>query len=138
MDFRDAHISDEDLLAVIDGELSGDEAGRVEAHLVDCWSCRARRQKIESAIGVFMRVHERNLSPALPPAQGPRALLKARLHQMPSPARSAAVPPLWAQVAAVLVVAALGTVLAGLWSSAHRGSGPTRALSTPNAALTPG
>jgi hypothetical protein len=56
-------------------------------------------------------VHERNLNPELPPSAGPRALLKARMAQMPAPARAfpKTLPPLWAQVAAVLVVAALAT-----------------------------
>lgn len=62
MEFAD-HISDEDLLLAIDGELAEDQAAEVAAHLEDCWSCRARRQEIESAIAVFMKVHERNLVP---------------------------------------------------------------------------
>ena len=139
MEFQDAHISDEDLLLAIDGELEDEEAGRIAAHLADCWACRARRQEIESAIGVFMKVHERNLSPQLPPAAGPRALLKARIAQMPARAQhSRRLPPLWAQVAAAVVLAASATVLAGRWASIHRPAAALRALSSPNAALTPG
>jgi anti-sigma factor RsiW len=144
MEFEAPHISDEDLLLAIDGELPDDEAAEAAAHLEDCWSCRARRQEIESAIAVFMKVHERNLNPDLPPAAGPRALLKARIAQMPAPARafSKRLPPLWAQVAAVLVIASLATVLAGRWGSLNRAalhrSTVKQALSIPNAALTPG
>lgn len=140
MEFED-HISDQDLLLAADGELSTDRAAEVEAHLEDCWPCRARRQKIESAIAVFMKVHERNLSPVLPPGAGPRALLKARLAEMPprpgSPHVSGWPPPAWVQVAAVFVAAALGTVLAGHWSDAQRPR-LSRAVSVPNADLTPG
>ncbi len=137
MEFRDTHISDEDLLLAIDGELADGEATAVESHLEDCWACRARRQEIEAAIGVFMKVHQRNLNLKLPPAAGPRALLKARIAQMPSTARR--LPPLWSQIAAVLVLAALATVLAGRWASLHRAASLAKqALSIPNATLTPG
>lgn len=140
MEFEE-HISDEDLLLAIDGELPEDGCARVAAHLADCWSCRARRQEIESAIAGFMKVHERNLSPALPPAAGPRALLKAAMTQTPGQGCAAAdrkAPPLWMQIAAVFVVAALATVLAGRWTSLHRGSVISQAVSVPNANLTPG
>ena len=141
MDAEHAHISDEDLLASLDGELDCDEAQEVDAHLADCWSCRARRQKIESAIAVFMKVRERNLKPELPSHAGPRALLKASIAQMPSPAgasRPFRFPPLWAQAAAVLVVAACATVVAGHWTSLRRRAVPARALLVPNSSLTPG
>jgi Putative zinc-finger len=141
MEFNAAHISDEDLLLAIDGELEDDEAAEVEAHLEDCWACRSRKREIESAIAVFMKVHQRNLSPALPPGSGPRALLKARIAEMPSRPGTAAsnrLPPLWMQIAAVVVAAAFATVLAGRWAAAHRPAGASRALSIPNASLTPG
>ena len=146
MKSQDSHIPDEDLLLTIDGELTGRDAAWIEAHLEDCWACRARRQEIESAIATFMRMHERNLNPALPPAEGPRALLKARLALVPAPQPASGlsrIPPVWTQVAAAVVLAALTTVLAGRWLEAHRAGqrGPVaalRAFSTPNSALTPG
>jgi hypothetical protein len=137
MEFKGPHISDEDLMMAIDGELPDDAAAEVGAHLEDCWACRSRRREIESAIAVFMKVQERNLS-ELPPAAGPRALLKARMAQMPSPTRGAGqLPPLWMQIAAVLVLAAFVTVLAGRRAASH----PARTVGTllePNASLTPG
>jgi len=142
MEFENAHISDEDLLLAIDGELADEEAAAVAAHVENCWSCRARRQEIESAIAVFMKVHERNLSPKLAPAAGPRALLKARLHvmngQTPAPLKPNRLPPLWVQIAAVLAVAAFATVLAGRWAASHRSSSAVRTLSIPISTLTPG
>lgn len=142
MEFEQAHISEEDLLRAIDGELSEEDAARVDTHLEECWACRTRRQEIESAIAVFMKVHERNLSPKLPSADGPRALLRARvrakLAEPPQQATSSRLPPLWAQVAALFVVAAFATVMAGRWTASHRSSAAVRAFLVPNASLTPG
>lgn len=143
----DAHIPYEDLLLAIDGELAAQDAARVERHLLACWACRARRREIEDAIAVYVRVHQRNLNLRIPAAAGPRALLKARLANIaettPAPLRSlfgGALPPLWLQVAAVTVIAALATVIAGRWTASHR-AGPVQqaaAFSVPNASLTPG
>jgi hypothetical protein len=139
----DVHISDEDLLRAIDGELPGGEAARVDHHVAACWDCRARRQEIEDAIAVYVRVHSRNLDRQIPPAAGPRALLKARLAEIakaPS-APKRGLPPLWAQVAAVAAIAALATVIVGRWNVFGTDSRRTPrqiAVSVPNASLTPG
>lgn len=141
MEFKDGHISDEDLLMAVDGELEDRETAQVEKHLLACWACRARRQEIEDAIAVYVRVHQRNLNSRIPPAAGPRALLKARLMEMPAPSRSflgGGLPPLWLQVAAVGTIAILSTVMAGYWSATHRGVPGLAALSVPNSSLTPG
>lgn len=141
MEFQDGHITDEDLLMAIDGELATQEAAAVAAHLENCWACRARGQEIESAIATFMKVHERHLSPEPPQAAGPRALLKARLALTPlleHASVSRRMPPVWMQVAAGIVLAAFATVLAGRWAETHRAEGSLRALSIPNSALTPG
>ena len=141
MEFEKAHISEEDLLLAIDGELSANEAAHVETHLEGCWACRARRQEIESAIAAFVRIHERDLSPKLPSADGPRALLKAQMQasltEGPPQTTSGRLPPLWAQIAAVLALAAFTTVIAGRWTP-HLSSAAVRALLVPNASLTPG
>jgi hypothetical protein len=67
------HLSDEELLRTLDGE-----ASHAEAHLAECWTCRARKQELEHTIAEFVRLPK----PALPTAEGPRALLKARLAQL--------------------------------------------------------
>ncbi len=139
----DAHISDEDLLLAIDGELEDRAAADVKRHLLACWACRARRRGIEDAIAVYVRAHRRNLNPRIPSAAGPRALLKARLangaETRPAlPRFPVALPPLWLQVAAVTVIAALATVIAGRWTASHSAGQQALAFSVPNASLTPG
>jgi len=82
MKHEEGHLSDQELLLAADGELSARDAARVQAHLAACWSCRARRQEIEGAIGEFVRLYRRELSAQFPSADGPRALLKAQLAQL--------------------------------------------------------
>ena len=76
------HISDQDLLLAIDGELSTRHQNRVESHLAACWTCRTRKQELETAIGDFVRIHRQNVDSTIPPPDGPRALLKARMAQI--------------------------------------------------------
>ncbi len=142
---HDAHIPDEDLLMAIDGELEDQDAAEVERHLSACRACRLRRQEIEDAIAVYVRVHQyhlnsqRNLNSRIPPGAGPRALLKARMAGLAvaAPAPTRALPPLWLQVAAVTLIAALATVVAGHWTTVHHAARRTAVL-VPNALLTPG
>jgi hypothetical protein len=144
MEFKDAHISDEDLLMAIDGEVSGARASEIASHVTACWACRARRQEIEAAIGAYVRVQQQDLDSKIPSAAGPRALLKARLAELPAPP-SRGVPPLWLQVAAVAVIAILATVVAGHWYTLREGMAPRQAgarqvaaVSIPDSSLTPG
>src|ERR1700677_1494516 len=78
---EESHLSDQELLQAVDGELSPREAGQVESHLAACWTCRVRRQEIETAIGEFVRFQRQNLDLRIPPSDDPRALLKAQLAQ---------------------------------------------------------
>jgi hypothetical protein len=87
------HPSDQELVQAADGELTPDRAGQVNAHLSACWSCRARKHELEATIVDFVRLHRRQFDPVLPPADGPRALLKAHLAQM-----SAGRQPWWTRV----------------------------------------
>lgn len=44
------HYSDEQLLAHLDGELTGWGRSRVESHLEACWTCRARQAALEKQV----------------------------------------------------------------------------------------
>ncbi len=80
--FKDSHLSDQELALAADGELSPARASQAVAHLAGCWACRARKQAMEAAVADYVRLHNQSLDPLLPPAVGPRALLKARLAEM--------------------------------------------------------
>jgi hypothetical protein len=73
------HLSDRDLLLWADGELSPQRAAGIRRHLSACWTCRTRMAELEHAIADFVQCYRRELDARLPSAEGPRALLKARL-----------------------------------------------------------
>jgi anti-sigma factor RsiW len=141
----DSHLSDQQLLLDVEGELSAHDAKQVGAHLEACWKCRARRQELESTIADFIRVHERDLDVELPPIAGPRALLKAHLaqHAAAAPDR----PSLWFAgtrgFAWALGLAACGLLVLGLWLGRSgvtrpRSRPPAAVVSIPDSRLTPG
>jgi hypothetical protein len=77
-----SHISDEDLLLAVDGELTGRHASKVRAHLATCWHCRARLAELEDTIVNFARAHRHTLDPKLPSSDGPHALLRAHISSL--------------------------------------------------------
>jgi hypothetical protein len=75
------HISDEELILALDGELDEPRATFVNRHLVHCWECRTRRAGFEQAITDYMEVHRATLDLEIPPVAGPMAKLRATLRQ---------------------------------------------------------
>jgi len=78
------HIPDEELVRWADGELSSKRSAEVEAHLEACWDCRARMEEIQTTMTALVRIHHAEFDALLPPAAGPRALLRARLTELAS------------------------------------------------------
>lgn len=137
------HISDEDLVRSADGEVSAQRGAEVIAHLEACWECRSRMEEIQSAMTGFVRGHRAEFGP-LPPADGPRALLRARLGQLGSESRfewwRRAVQQGLPHVAVVgLSLAAIAIAILWFLHASHR---PASVLfdeaAIPNRSLTPG
>jgi len=136
-----SHLSDQELLLAVDGELSEREAGPALAHLATCWACLARKQEIEAAIGDFMRLHRGNLGRNIPPPEGPRALLKAQLAQLAQTERPPWFRGFSLRPALAIVLAAFGLgLIAYLISAPWTVRQTTRlvAVTVPNPSLTPG
>src|ERR1700730_16987876 len=95
------HLSDEQMLLALDGELPAQEATRVDVHVAACWSCRARREQIEKAIGDVVEYRDRLIEPyfSLPTSGRPRFV--TRLEEF---ARTLARPPLWNRILRALRV----------------------------------
>lgn len=83
MEDQHSHPSDEELLLELEGELSASASKRVRNHLTACWECRCRSHEFETTITEFSRFHTREHQEQLPPSAGPRALLRARLRELP-------------------------------------------------------
>lgn len=149
MQHRNTHLSDEELMLLADGELPSRLAVQTREHLTACWECRARMGEVERAIADFIHIHRSSLDPQLPPAAGPRALLKARLaqsalmsHRRPWYAIFRTVPSRrrWAYACAAFLFIGLAGWLGS--HLGHRGSGREFTQLSfkllPNRALTPG
>ncbi len=137
MNRQDSHLSDEQLLRDLEGELSASDARLIRSHVEGCWSCRARRQQIEGAIADFVRIHQRQFEGTLPPADGPRALLRAHIADLSATPPNSS--PRW--FAAALGVGACAIALVGLYlvQFVARQSHPRSVVvSLPNSRLTPG
>jgi len=78
---QDGHLSDAELVAIADSEITGREARRLEEHLTACWHCRSRRAELERTIADYVRVHGSG-SEKIPPMDESRARLLARLVQL--------------------------------------------------------
>src|SRR3954470_17093250 len=79
MQNQNSHVPEQDLVMAANGELVPQRSGEVRQHLDSCWNCRTRMKQLEDAITGFVRAHQDSLESSLPPAEGPRALLKAQL-----------------------------------------------------------
>ncbi len=140
----ETHLSDQTLLLAADGELSPCDAAQVADHLAACWTCRARKQEMEAAVGDFVRVYRRTLDPEIPSARGPRALLMAQMAALSrehsgswsSRMRGVSLRFSWAIAGFAGVLAVAAYLASTLWS----GGEPVRAsmLMLPDRNLTPG
>jgi hypothetical protein len=144
MNYEDPHLSDQQLLLDVEGELSAHDGKPVRSHLDACWKCRARRQEIENAIADFIRIHQRESDAKLPPAPRRRALLKAQLAQLSERApRSRWFVPMrrsdWALAAGAIGLAAVGLFLArAVVRLQNRPQPQAVVVSIPDSRLTPG
>src|SRR5690554_505017 len=86
MKLGDRHLSDVELVSDLDGELSTADRAWLASHLDACGSCRARRETLRNTIDEFVRAHRRHHA-GMPPAEGPRLLLKARMDAAAGQAR---------------------------------------------------
>lgn len=79
MVYKDAHISDQDLLLTADGELSESRQEEVRRHLQACWTCRCRMAEVERVVADFVDSYRSLLDPQVPSGNGSAALLKAKV-----------------------------------------------------------
>jgi len=143
------HVSNEELVRSADGELPSQRAAEVQSHLEACGDCRARMSEIESTMLVFALAHHGEFDGQIPAANGPRALLRARLAEMSSSLqvdwRKRALPFGLSVPRVALACLSLIVIATGILWLRHSSSRDLRANSTsfdgetaPNRNLTPG
>ena len=93
------HLSDEQLLFALDGELGAGESAQVKIHLEACWSCRARSEEIEEAIASVVEYRDLLATSFGPVSTGGRARFVTQLQQL---ARSVGNPTLRSRVVGTL------------------------------------
>jgi Putative zinc-finger len=87
MFYHDSHLSDEELVLAVDGEMKARRYAAVREHLASCPACRARSNEMEMAMREFERLyrHDREshaLGSNAPPIAVSRALLRSRLAEL--------------------------------------------------------
>jgi len=144
MKYQDFHLSDEQLLAEIDGELSAQDEQRARAHLGSCRECRARQQDLANAAARFAHFPQHRSATDIPPGDGPRALLKARLRHIAE--IETVGRPSWAgfgyQIAAAAAIGGMLALALAVWPAIthryHSSHRTTTVFSLPDSNLTPG
>jgi anti-sigma factor RsiW len=88
---RVGHLSDDDLLFHVDGELPARQSARIAKHLRSCWDCRARLHRAEEAVTGFASLRRELLDrPEAAPPAGWRAFdrrLEGLAGRAPRPSR---------------------------------------------------
>jgi len=76
------HLSKEQLLRHLDGELSISGMRRAAAHLQACWSCQVEFSRLKEHIAAIIDAHVNVFSPSLPPPRAPWPRLEPRLKRV--------------------------------------------------------
>jgi hypothetical protein len=77
----DKHLSDEQMVAFINGELTLRKHAAVSHHLEGCWKCLARKKQMEETVFALVERRERRLRPHLPLSAGAEGRLVALLNE---------------------------------------------------------
>jgi hypothetical protein len=69
------HLTPQQMLSYIDGELSKSEAHKADEHLHSCWTCLTEVDKLKGDIAMILDAQRAQFEPALPPPPKPWASL---------------------------------------------------------------
>lgn len=73
------HVSEEQLLLLLDGELNAGDAARVREHLAACWQCRTSLEEMERSIAEFVRYRNSLYQRCFPSPKAPWCDLHQRM-----------------------------------------------------------
>jgi anti-sigma factor RsiW len=101
----DGHPDEVQLLLALERELSPDDANRVEQHLGNCWSCRARFDEMQRGILAFVEYREQRYLPSLPSPPDGSGDFRDRLRNVLRESSSIGLPTrVWRRLAALLTL----------------------------------
>jgi hypothetical protein len=148
MNHSERHLTDAQLLSLVDGELSSARAADIKAHLDACSECAARLARVESMAGAFTRAYRAAGGDASVPASISRARLQSQMarEEDNSPRnwperlrKSFSMPALWP--AAALLIVCVGLLAYRHFGVANQWNASTEsdiAPLVPDSTLTPG
>ncbi len=87
------HLTREQLLRFLDGELSRSSTARVADHLQSCWACRSSLDQLEGDIANILKAQIQVFAPSIPDPPNPWPRLEPRL------AAAQSRPPYWKRAA---------------------------------------
>lgn len=136
---RSAHISDEDIVRAVDGELSTGRARNIHAHLASCSKCQKRKAELERASAEFAQLRKVTLDLQISDVTAPAIAFRKQRMALTSKTPGGS----WWQelrsppypMAAVVVISMIGLIMVLVHSPFTL---PASAASLPNTALTPG
>jgi hypothetical protein len=73
------HLTKEEMLRYLDGELSKSSKARTAEHLESCWTCRAELDHLEADIALILDAQNQIFVPSLPPPPKPWVGIEANL-----------------------------------------------------------
>lgn len=92
-----SHLTAQQMLAYVDGELSKSETRRAKVHLHSCWTCLTEVERLKADIATILDAHAAYYGPALPPLSRPWSTVEALMARTPPPRFS-----LWQRLAVYL------------------------------------
>ena len=92
-----SHLTAQQMLAYVDGELSKSETRRAKIHLHSCWTCLTEMERLKADIATILDAQAEYYGPALPPPSRPWSTLEGLLART-SPSRFS----LWQRLAVYL------------------------------------
>jgi hypothetical protein len=79
---QNAHLSSDQILLFLDGELSPRENAQAQAHFEACWTCRVRSLQVEEVIADVVAYRDCLIKSSIPLASDVRATFLMRLRQL--------------------------------------------------------
>lgn len=110
-----SHLTTQQMLKYVDGELSKSEMILAEGHLHSCWTCLTEVEHLKDGIVTILDAHNEHFVPSLPPPPGAwpnfQALLARKLPEKPNTLRERLVESLNALFASTRILAVSGIVV---------------------------